>query len=101
MKKQLQLLVKNWKSIRLVQEHFFLESKCMLIVFTIFHWFQQFFSELPNITNKLEEAVGTVPISSQILENQINNMFSRLHDITRKATQRRIRLKYLEHKVKL
>lgn len=67
----------------------------------IFRRFQQFFSELPNITNKLEEAVGTVPISSQILENQINNMFSRLHDITRKATQRRIRLKYLEHKVKL
>lgn len=76
-----------------------MKSKCILILFTTFHRFQQFFSELPNITNRLEEAVGTVPISSQILENQINNMFSRLHDVTRKSTQRRIRLKYLEHKV--
>lgn len=55
---------------------------------------------MPTVRAKLEEAVGTIPISSQILENQINNMFARLDEVTVKAAQRRIRLKYLEHKVR-
>lgn len=35
------------------------------------------------------------------MENQINDMFARIHEITIKAVQRRIRLKYLEHKVRV
>lgn len=54
---------------------------------------------MPTVRAKLEDAVGTVPISSQILENQINDMFARLDDVTLKAIQRKIKLKYLEHKV--
>lgn len=74
-------------------------SKLRVNLICIFRIFQQFFAELPAVRAKLEEAVGTIPISSQVLENQINDMFARLHEITVRAVQRRIRLKYLEHKV--
>ncbi|XP_044734627.1 nesprin-1 [Chrysoperla carnea] len=56
-----------------------------------------FFARLPEIVDKFQKAVNA-PIPSDIPIEQINNMAARLNAIGPKATQRRIRLKFLEHK---
>lgn len=57
---------------------------------------KQFFGEMPNIVDLFNRTKNTV--GDSVNKQQINNMEQRLAEIVPKATQRRIHLKFLEHK---
>ncbi|XP_071454862.1 muscle-specific protein 300 kDa-like [Hetaerina americana] len=56
-----------------------------------------FFADLPDIQNQFEQARAS-PLSQDIPPEQVDYMAERLRQIVPKAAQRRIRLKFLEHK---
>lgn len=58
---------------------------------------KQFFAEMPNIVDLFNKAKATMD-SDSINKQQINNLDQRLADLVPKAAQRRIYLKFLEHK---
>lgn len=57
-----------------------------------------FFVDLPTVQQKFAQACQS-PLAREVPSEQLNNMAVRLNDIGPKATQRRVRLKFLEHKV--
>lgn len=57
-----------------------------------------FFADLPSIIDKFQKACNA-PYVKEVPPAQLNNMAARLNEIGPKAAQRRIRLKFLEHKV--
>lgn len=57
-----------------------------------------FFADLPTVQQKFTQACQS-PIAREVPSEQLNNMAVRLNDIGPKAVQRRVRLKFLEHKV--
>lgn len=57
-----------------------------------------FFSDLPAIIDKFQNACNA-PYVQDVHPMQLSNMAARLNDIGPKAAQRRVRLKFLEHKV--
>lgn len=57
---------------------------------------KQFFAEMPNIVELFNATKGST--GSTVNKQQINNMEQRLADIVPRAAQRRIHLKFLEHK---
>lgn len=57
-----------------------------------------FFADLPSVQARFEEACNS-PLAREVPSAQLNNMSLRLNEIGPKAAQRRIRLKFLEHKV--
>lgn len=59
-----------------------------------------FFADLPTVQIKFSQAVNS-PLAREVPSEQLNNMAIRLNDIGPKAAQRRVRLKFLEHKVSL
>jgi len=61
--------------------------------------FQAFFAELPSIQNKFIAAKASA-LAQGVLPEQVNSIGQRLEDIGAKAAQRRVRLKFLEHKVR-
>ncbi|KAJ8930094.1 hypothetical protein NQ314_017138, partial [Rhamnusium bicolor] len=56
-----------------------------------------FFADLPTVQQKFAQACQS-PLAREVPSEQLNNMAVRLNDIGPKATQRRVRLKFLEHK---
>ncbi|KAF5308513.1 hypothetical protein FQR65_LT06178 [Abscondita terminalis] len=56
-----------------------------------------FFADLPNVQARFQQACDT-PLAKEVPSAQLRNIDSRLRDIGPKASQRRIRLKFLEHK---
>lgn len=58
-----------------------------------------FFADLPTVQQKFAQACQS-PLAREVPSEQLNNMAVRLNDIGPKATQRRVRLKFLEHKVR-
>lgn len=59
-----------------------------------------FFADLPTVQMKFSQAVNS-PLAREVPSDQLNNMAIRLNEIGPKATQRRVRLKFLEHKVSI
>lgn len=59
-----------------------------------------FFADLPAVQNIFSQAYGSV-LAREVPSEQLNNMAVRLNEIGPKAAQRRVRLKFLEHKVSL
>lgn len=57
-----------------------------------------FFADLPTVQQKFAQACQS-PLAREVPSEQLNNMAVRLNDIGPKAVQRRVRLKFLEHKV--
>lgn len=57
-----------------------------------------FFADLPTVQAKFQQACNS-PLAREVPSAQLNNMAKRLNDIGPKAAQRRVRLKFLEHKV--
>lgn len=57
-----------------------------------------FFADLPTVQMKFSHAVNS-PLAREVPSDQLNNMAIRLNEIGPKASQRRVRLKFLEHKV--
>lgn len=57
-----------------------------------------FFADLPNVQARFDQACNS-PLAREVPSAQLNNMALRLNEIGPKAAQRRIRLKFLEHKV--
>lgn len=57
-----------------------------------------FFADLPTVQEKFTQACKT-PLS-EVPSEQLHNMAVRLNEIGPKAAQRRVRLKFLEHKVR-
>lgn len=64
----------------------------------LFFFFQVFFAALPAVQAKFEEARQS-PTAREVPPEQLENMALRLKVIGPKAAQRRIKLKFLEHKV--
>ncbi|XP_025834538.1 nesprin-1 isoform X2 [Agrilus planipennis] len=58
---------------------------------------KKFFADYPNVRYKFEEACDT-PSVRQVPPSQLANMANRLNAVVPKAAQRRVRLKFLEHK---
>lgn len=58
-----------------------------------------FFADLPTVQAKFSQAINS-PLAREVPSDQLNNMVVRLNDVGPKATQRRVKLKFLEHKVK-
>ncbi|KAJ8984006.1 hypothetical protein NQ317_006860, partial [Molorchus minor] len=58
---------------------------------------KSFFADLPTVQQKFAQACQS-PVAREVPSEQLNNMAVRLNDIEPKATQRRVRLKFLEHK---
>lgn len=58
-----------------------------------------FFADLPAVQQRFALARNS-PLAREVPSEQLNNMAVRLNEIGPKATQRRVRLKFLEHKVK-
>ncbi|XP_060527804.1 muscle-specific protein 300 kDa isoform X12 [Cylas formicarius] len=56
-----------------------------------------FFADLPNIQQKFSQLCQT-PLAREVPSEQLSNMAVRLSGIPPKAAQRRVRLKFLEHK---
>lgn len=59
-----------------------------------------FFADLPTVQAKFAQAVSS-PLAREVPSDQLNNMAHRLNEIGPKAAERRVRLKFLEHKVSL
>lgn len=59
-----------------------------------------FFADLPTVQAKFQQASNS-PLAREVPSAQLNNMAKRLTDIGPKAAQRRVRLKFLEHKVRI
>lgn len=59
-----------------------------------------FFADLPTVQAKFAQAANS-PLAREVPSEQMNNMAARLNEIGPKATQRRVRLKFLEHKVRI
>lgn len=57
-----------------------------------------FFADLPAVQQKFNEACQS-SLAGEVPSEQLNNMAVRLNEIGPKAVQRRVRLKFLEHKV--
>lgn len=57
-----------------------------------------FFADLPAVQQKFSEACQS-SFAREVPSEQLNNMAVRLNEIGPKAVQRRVRLKFLEHKV--
>lgn len=57
-----------------------------------------FFADLPTVQQKFSKACQS-PLAREVPSEQLNNMAVRLNEIGPKAIQRRVRLKFLEHKV--
>lgn len=57
-----------------------------------------FFADLPTVQQKFAQACQS-PFAREVPSEQLNNMAVRLNEIGPKAVQRRVRLKFLEHKV--
>lgn len=57
-----------------------------------------FFADLPTVQQKFTQACQS-PLAREVPSEQLNNMAVRLNEIGPKAIQRRVRLKFLEHKV--
>jgi nesprin-1 len=57
-----------------------------------------FFADLPTVQEKFTQARNS-PLASEVPSEQLQNMAVRLNEIGPKAAQRRVRLKFLEHKV--
>ena len=57
-----------------------------------------FFADLPTVQEKFAQACQS-PLASEVPSEQLQNMAVRLNEIGPKAAQRRVRLKFLEHKV--
>lgn len=58
-----------------------------------------FFAELPAVQARFKEIVSK-PFAREVPSEQLNSMAVRLAEIGPKAAQRRVRLKFLEHKVR-
>ncbi|KAF5292004.1 hypothetical protein FQA39_LY14121 [Lamprigera yunnana] len=56
-----------------------------------------FFADLPNVQARFQQAYDS-PLAKEVPSAQLTNMALRLNEIGPKAAQRRIRLKFLEHK---
>ncbi|XP_066158002.1 muscle-specific protein 300 kDa isoform X10 [Euwallacea fornicatus] len=56
-----------------------------------------FFVDLPAMQQKFMQAYQS-PLANQVPSDQLSNMAERLNDVGPKAAQRRVRLKFLEHK---
>ncbi|KAG5889994.1 hypothetical protein JTB14_035906 [Gonioctena quinquepunctata] len=56
-----------------------------------------FFADLPTVQQKFSQACQS-PLAREVPSEQLNNMAVRLNDVGPKAVQRRVRLKFLEHK---
>lgn len=57
-----------------------------------------FFADLPTVQDKFQQACDG-PIAREVPSAQLNSLAKRLNEIGPKAAQRRVRLKFLEHKV--
>lgn len=57
-----------------------------------------FFSELPNVIKKFETAKNTIDFT-KVAREQLESIEKRLNSIGSRAAQRRVKLKFLEHKV--
>lgn len=57
-----------------------------------------FFADLPTVETKFQQACNS-SLAREVPSAQLNTMAKRLNDIGPKAAQRRVRLKFLEHKV--
>lgn len=58
-----------------------------------------FFADLPTVQQKFAQACQS-PLAREVPSEQLNNLTVRLNDIGPKSVQRRVRLKFLEHKVR-
>ncbi|XP_074030429.1 muscle-specific protein 300 kDa isoform X10 [Leptinotarsa decemlineata] len=56
-----------------------------------------FFADMPMVQQKFAQACQS-PLAREVPSEQLNNMAVRLNDVGAKAVQRRVRLKFLEHK---
>ncbi|KAL3268199.1 hypothetical protein HHI36_007324 [Cryptolaemus montrouzieri] len=56
-----------------------------------------FFVDYPTVKQKFLEACSS-PLAKEVPSEKLNNLNTRLNEIGPKATQRRVRLKFLEHK---
>nr|XP_022915902.1 nesprin-1 isoform X7 [Onthophagus taurus] len=56
-----------------------------------------FFLDLPTVQNKFLQAYNS-PLAREVPSAQLSNMHKRLNDVGPKAAQRRVKLKFLEHK---
>lgn len=59
-----------------------------------------FFTDLPAIQQKFAQACQS-PLANEVPSEQLKNMAVRLNEVGPKAAQRRVRLKFLEHKVSI
>lgn len=59
---------------------------------------KKFFVDLPTVQEKFAQAVNS-PLAREVPSDQLNNMAIRLNEVGPKATRRRVKLKFLEHKV--
>lgn len=59
---------------------------------------KSFFADLPLMKEKFAQALNS-PLASEVPSEQLSNMARRLNDVGPKAAQRRVKLKFLEHKV--
>lgn len=57
-----------------------------------------FFVDLPTVQDKFSQSLNS-PLASEVPSEQLKNLAVRLNEIGPKAAQRRVRLKFLEHKV--
>lgn len=58
-----------------------------------------FFADLPTVEDKFQQACNG-PLAREVPSAQLNSLAKRLNEIGPKAAQRRVRLKFLEHKVR-
>lgn len=56
-----------------------------------------FFVDLPTVQAKFAQAINS-PLAREVPSDQLNNMAFRLNEVGPKASQRRVKLKFLEHK---
>lgn len=59
---------------------------------------KKFFADLPTVQSRFLQAYNS-PLAREVPAAQLSNMHTRLNEIGPKAAQRRVRLKFLEHKV--
>jgi len=59
-----------------------------------------FFADLPAVQQKFAQACQS-PLANEVPSEQLKNMAVRLNEVGPKAAQRRVRLKFLEHKVSI
>lgn len=57
-----------------------------------------FFVDLPTVQDRFSQSLNS-PLASEVPSEQLKNLAVRLNEIGPKAAQRRVRLKFLEHKV--